>query len=585
MCQYLHSDMICVTADGAKWTSAVIASLQALTEAGTTGSLPSHICIQLAQLAATYSSRSCDTASTAVSPSELAYSDRHGSSGHSGVLVPPPLQQQENTQLQLWWAMATAAACGQLGLPSQLGATMQGVLADPSTADVAFELQSPPGGIIMAHAAFIAAGCSKLYQAIQQQQQQQQHHGATGSAVHIQLGKSVTEPPFRQVLEYLHTGQVTTLVSDEDRLALRKLAQALELPQLAALAAGRRPTPGADYAVLKLAEIVPGQHLHVPGMSFMTQSDSQKLTEQLQQQQPNEGMVQGADVGQVISGLGDEAEASSGLCCLESRQHPSIHDLHGPNVAFQLPDRLPVPGSLPAHFDLLLVPRQRKQQCHFHDDPPSNVAADASFCGHSGKPPQSVAMGLEHAVTCTLCQETQDGGALVAAQQCLQALPVHRAILSATSPYFAAMLSDRWHAHSAADMPCNGTQMQAANRYLPAAHLPNEDMAVLSAFVRYCYTHELELQPCGHCVVERAPAEGSTVSDCCQHCWNARTAVRLYVAAEAWMVPMLQHKCLAFLMAQLPALPSECQNVVQADMAALCAWDLAQQLSIAFDRV
>lgn len=581
MCHDLYSNMICVTADGAKWTSAVLASLQALTEAGATGSLPSHICIQLAQLATTHGSRSCDTACTAVSPSELAYSDRHASSGHNGITVPPPLQQQENTQLQLWWAVATASACGQLGLPSQLGATMQGVLADPSAADVAFELQSPPGETIMAHAAFIAAGCPKLYQAIQQQQQ----HGAVGSTVHIQLGKSVTAAPCRQVLEYLYTGQVTTLTSDEDRLALRKLAQALELPQLAALAAGRRPTPGADYAVLKLAEIGPSQHLQIPWMSFMTESDSEKLTEQLQQQQQNEGMLQGDDAGQVISGLGDEAEASGGLCCLESRQHPSIHDLHAPDAAFQLPDRLPVPASLPAHFDLLLVPRQCKQTCHSHHDPPSSMAAGPSPCGHSQKPSQSMAVGQEHAVTCTWRHEAQDGGTLVAAQQCLKALPAHRAILSATSPYFAAMLSDRWHAPSAADMPCNGTQMQAANRHLPAAHLPNEDREVLSAFVRYCYTHELELQPCGEHSVECAPAKGSTVADWCQHCWNARTAVRLYVAAEAWMVPMLQNKCLAFLAAQLPALPSECQNAVQADMAALHAWDLAHQLSIALDRI
>ena len=581
--------MFFVIAGGAAWTSAVVASLQALTETGATGSLPSHICIQLAQLAASHSSRSCCTASTAVSSSELAYGDRHASSGRNDVTVPPPLQQQENTQLQLWWAVATAAACGQLGLPSQLGATMRGVLADDSTADVAFELQAPFGETIMAHAAVIAAGSPKLYQAIQQQQHKQQHKqqqqqghqqqhqqeqpqqqcSAVNSALHIQLGKSVMAEPFRQVMEYLYTGQVMTLCSDEERAALRKLAHALELPQLAALAAGTRPTPGADYTFLKLAEIVPSQHLQIPWVSFMTDTDRQKLTEQLQQQ--NQGVRHEDETCPVISVSDVEAEGSDGLCYTQGTQHPDVHGLHGPRIYVQLPDRLPVPASVPAHLDLLLVPRQCNQHCRSCGLPPITIAADESANGRTWKSSKSVAMG----------QEVQTDAALLAAKQCLQALPAHRAILSATSPYFAAMLSDRWHAASAAGMPCS--DMQDANRYLPATHLPNEDMEVLSAFVHFCYTHELELEPCGARDVEGGPA--NDCSNCCCQCWNARTAVRLCVAAEAWMVPMLQDQCLTFLLAELPALPLRCQDAVQTDMTALHASDLAHQLSIALDRI
>ena len=579
-----------VAADGDAWTSAVITSLQALTEAGATGSLPSHICTQLAQLAATHSGPSYGTASTAVSPSELAYSDRHASSGRNDVRVPPPLQQQENTQLRLWWAVATAAACGQLGLPSQLGATMQGVLADDSTADVAFELQSPFGETIMAHAAIIAAGCPKLYQAVQQQrheqqqheqqqheQQQQGHHqqrqqqcSAVDSALHIQLGRSVMANPFRQVIEYLYTGQVLTLSSDEEGAALRRLAHALELPQLAALAAGRRPSPGAEYTFLKLAEIVPKQHLQIPWVSFITNTDRQKVTEQLQ----NKSARHEDEICPGISVSDINTEGSEGLCRMDSGQHPSIHDLHAAEIHVQLPDRLPVPTNVPAHLDLLLVPRQCNQQCRSCGSPSINIAA-GSACEHVWKSSRSVATG----------QEVLADATVIAPQQCLQALPAHRAILSATSPYFAAMLSDRWHAGSAVGMPCS--DMQDANRYLLAAHLPNEDAEVLSAFVRFCYTHELELQPCGACDVEGAPANGCTVTNWCWRCWNARTAVRLCVAAEAWMVPMLQEQCLAFLMAELPALPSECQDAVQADMTAMHAWDLAHQLSIALgvDRI
>ena len=586
----LHVIMICVAAGGAAWTSAVIASLQALTEAGATGSLPSHICTQLAQLAATHSSRSCGTASTAVLPSELAYGERNASSGRSDVTVPPPLQQQENTQLQLWWAVATAAACGQLGLPSHLGASMQSVLADDSTADFAFELQSPCGETIMAHAAVIAAGCPKLYQAVQQQQQQeeQKQRSPVDSALHIQLGRSVMAGPFRQMLEYLYTGQVTTLTCEEERVALGKLAHALELPQLAALAAGRRPMPGADYTLLKLAEVVPSQPLQIPWVCFKTETDSQKLTEQLhqqQQQQQNKDMRRGDESCRVMSGSGDGVEATDSLCCMDSKQHPSIDGLHGTETHIQLSDRLPVPASVPAHLDLLLVPRQCNQQCPLCGLLPTTTAADGSARGHSGKSSKSVGVVQESVVTCPLHQEVQAGATLVATQNCVQALPAHRAILSATSPYFAAMLSDRWRAGSAVGMPASDNRMQGASRYLPAAHLPHEDMEVLSAFVRFCYTHELELQPCGACDTGCVSANGCTASDCCHHCWNARTAVRLCVAAEAWMVPMLQDACLTFLIAHLPALSSECQNAVQADITALHAWDLAHQLSTTLDRI
>lgn len=570
-----------VAAGGAAWTSAVIASLQALTEAGAIGSLPGHICNELAQLAAIHSSHSCSTASTPVSPSELAYGDRNAGSGRNDIKVPPPLQQQENTQLQLWWAVATAATCGQLGLPSQLRATLRGVLADDDTADVAFELQSPLAETLMAHAAIIAASCPKLYKAVQQQQQKQQQCIAVDSAVHVQLGRSVQAGPFQQVLEYLYTGQVATLSSDEERLALRRLAHALELPQLAALASGRRPMPGADYTFLSLAEIMPSQHLQIPWLSLTTETDIQKQAEQLQRQQ-NKGMSHSDGSSLLTSGSDNEAKVSDGVCGVEHRQHPSIDDLHRPSIEVTLPDRLPVPVGMPPHLDLLLVPRQGRQRHDSRDGPPPSIASARAHAWNS-KP---AAQGQEHAVNFQLHQEAQADDTLVDGQQCLCVLPAHTAILSATSPYFAAMLSDRWCTSSAnSSMPCNGNMLPDASRYLPAAHLPNEDMEVLSAFVQFCYTRELRLQPCDASNVDYVAANGCSMSDCCHCCWNARTAVRLSVAAEAWMVPMLQDECLAFLTAQLPVLLPECQNAVQADMTALHAWNLAHQLSIALDRI
>ena len=508
------------SAGGAAWTSAVIASLQALTEAGAIGSLPPHICAQLAQLAIAQSSLHCNSVATAVLPGEVAYGDTSAGSGNKGTLVPPPLQQQENTQLQLWWAVATAAACGQLGLPSPLGETLRSMLADDSTADVAFQLHNPPE-TIMAHAAVIAGRCPKLYQAIQQQQQQHwMDHRTAGNHVCVQLGKSVKACHFRHVLEYLYTGQVASLTSDQDRLSLRKLAHALELPQLWALAAGTRPGLGAEYSPMTLVAIMPTQHVQIPYHDFMSEQSLQMLAQQHQQLQGNVTNFPDQELSVSGAQIDNEAEACHGA--LEGALHPVCQalDVSDGNA---VPDELPVPASVLPHADLLLVPNQ-----------------------------SGASSGM-------------------AASESLQVLPVHRAILSASSPYFAAMLSDRWRASEAAGAQQHDHKLQQDHRVLPAAHLPTVDMDVLSAVVHFCYKHEFAA--CQSCM---DPAR-------CHQCCSARFTVRLAAAAEAWMMPDLQNACLGFLTEMLPGLPSDYQLAVQADIAALNAWDLAQQLYIALD--
>ena len=547
-----------LAAGGEGWTSGVIASLQALTEAGAIGSLPPCVCRQLAHLATLHS---CSTEATAVLPPELAYGDL-AAAGNKGTLVPPPLQQQENMQLQLWWAAATAAAGGQLGLASQQGEALRGLLTDDSIADVAFEMQNPCE-TIMAHDAIIAAGCPKLYKAVQQaqhcqeqqQQQQQQQQGNQESSidglVHVQLGRSVKAGPFRQVLEYLYTGQVLTLTSDEDRLALRKLAHALELPQLAALAAGIRQTPGADYTPMSLAGIMPTQHVQIPWDRAMSGQDSHKGTEQQQLHRgstthPVDAQHESVFVRETEVVMDDPGGA-------EHRPHPSIDKLLGPRDEINISSRLRVSSAVPAHADLLLFPCQGPQA--------------------SRQEQVSLRKSDQHA-------RRDDRAA--AKSHYLQALPVHRAVLSASSPYFAAMLSDRWQASSAAGTHCSGSMLQDGSRCMSAAHVPTEDMEVVSAFVHFCYTQELVLLPSLVC---HALAEQRTMSDVCDQCWSARTAVRLSVAAEAWMVPLLKGKCLSFLTRVLPDLPPECQLAVRVDLTALNAWDLAQQLSIMLDKV
>ncbi|DBA88872.1 TPA: hypothetical protein ACH3X2_000117 [Trebouxia sp. C0005] len=226
--------------DGAAWTPAIIASLQALTEAGATACLPPHICQGLLQLAHTPPTASSSCTVTAAMSGEVAYGDINGIGGGKGSLVPQPLQQQENSQLQLWWAVATAACCGRLGLPSELGETMRNLLVDDSTADVAFDLQKPQE-TVLAHQAIIAARCPKLFQAVQQQwqqqqkqqqpssQQQQQGNDMSNGLTRLQLGRQVGAGTFKHVLEYLYSGQVQTLSSSEDRTALHQVAHALDL--------------------------------------------------------------------------------------------------------------------------------------------------------------------------------------------------------------------------------------------------------------------------------------------------------------------------------------------------------------------
>ena len=467
------------------------------------------------------------------------------------------MQQQQNMQLQLWWAAATAAACGQLGLPSQQGKALRALLTDDSIADVAFEKQTP-SETIMAHIAIIAAGCPKLYKAVQQaqhgQQQQQRQQGSqqsTDGLVLVQLGRSVKAGPFRQVLEYLYTGEVLSLSSDADRQALCKLAHALGLPQLAALAAGITPSPGADYTPLSLAGIMPTQHVQIPWDGFMTRGDSAVMTEQ-QQQQLHEGSLSHPDDMQSVR----EEQIVHDPQGASRRLHPSIDELLGPRDVINIPSRLFVSSSnLPAHADLLLFP---------HQGPQLSRQEQASF----------------HATD----QQAHSNDESATSSHYLQALPVHRAVLSVSSPYFATMLSDRWQASSAAGAQYSNSMLQDGSRCLSAAHLPTEDVTIVSAFVHFCYTQELALQPAAACHVQHVVAEKQSMPDCCDQCWSARTAVRLSVAAEAWMVPVLQGKCLTFLTRVLPDLPSECQLAVQVDLTALNAWDLAQQLSNLLDK-
>lgn len=566
--------------DGAAWTSAIIASLQALTEAGATACLPPHICQGLLQLAYTSPTASNSCTVTAAMPGEVAYGDINGSSGSKGSLVPPPLQQQENSQLQLWWAVATAACCGRVGLPSELGETMRDLLEDGSIADVAFELQKPQE-TVLAHQAIIAARCPKLFQVIQQQwqqqqpqpssQPQQQGHDMSDGPTRLQLGKQVRAGTFKHVLEYLYTGQVQTLTSSKDRTALHKLAHALDLPQLAALAAASRPVAAGRLTPMNLHSIAPLGPTCVPWDDVLSREECEQLQAQLQQQQ------QQADGGAVDTGTvyeaTDAAETGSDEETVNRQLHPALGTCTRTTHETQLPITIPAPAHAAPHVDLLLVPGR---SCYGHTGC-ANMAGSGSHNEHLQPTPTIVDVdgnNQEQAPIqkghCSCCTTATD------CQQDLQGLSVHRAILAAASPYFAAMLSDRWQA---------GTQTeqikawQHGSRQLLVAQLPNQDMEVLFAFVHFCYTHEFKLKMCCPECGEAYYQSGEV--ELCTQCWQARTAVRLSAVAEAWMIPGLQQLCLQYLVTAMCELPSGCRAAVHADMVELQMWDFVQHLSAA----
>jgi len=512
----------------------------------------------------------------------VAYGDINGSSGSKGSLVPPPLQQQENSQLQLWWAVATAACCGRLGLPSELGETMRDLLVDDSIADVAFELQKPQE-TVLAHQAIIAARCPKLFQAVQQQwqqqqkqqqqqssqqQPQQQEHDMSAGLTRLQLGKQVRAGTFKHVLEYLYTGQVQTLTSSEDRTALHKLAHALDLQQLAALAAASRPVAAAKFAPMDLRIIAPFGPTCIPWDRVLSQEEYDQLQAQLQQQQQADGHI--LDTEEIVEAT-DAAETGSDEETVNRQLHPALGICTTHEV--QLPVTIPAPAHAPPHVDLLLVPGR---SCYGRPGC-ANKTRSVSRNEHLQAVPTIVHVDGDtqeqasiHSGHCSCCTTT------ATCQQDLQGLVVHRAILVASSPYFAAMLSDRWRAGMQTEQI---KAQQHGSRQLLVAQLPTQDMEVLFAFVHFCYTHELKLKLC-------CPGCGeiccqSSEVELCSQCWQARTAVRLSAAAEAWIVPALQELCLQHLVTAMCELPSGCQATVHADMVELQMWDFVQHLSAA----
>ncbi|KAA6419767.1 MAG: hypothetical protein FRX49_10300 [Trebouxia sp. A1-2] len=366
--------------DGAAWTPAIIASLQALTEAGATACLPPHICQGLLQLAHTPPTASSSCTVTAAMSGEVAYGDINGIGGGKGSLVPQPLQQQENSQLQLWWAVATAACCGRLGLPSELGETMRNLL------------------------------------------------------------------------------------------------------QLAALAAASRPVAAARFAPMDLRSIAPFGPTCIPWDSFLSQEECDQLQAQLQQQPQADGCI--LDTEAVFEAT-DAAETGSDEETVNCQRHPALGICTHTTREVQLPITIPAPAHAPLHVDLLLVPGRscygrpgcaNKARSGSHHE---HLQAVPTIVDVDGDTQEQASIHDGHCSCCTIAATCQQG---------LQGLSAHRAVLAASSPYFAAMLSDRWQAGTQSEQI---KAQQHGSRRLLVARLPTQDMEVLFAFVHFCYTPPL----------------------------------------------------------------------------------------------
>lgn len=487
------------------------------------------------------------------------------------------------------WAVAIAACCSQLGLASRLGNSLQALLDDGTTADVAFELNDT-SEVIWAHASIIAARCPKLYDAIQharqqqhpqQQRPQQQHpqqqqqdldpslnkaktdtsfHNSTnGRVTTVRLGKQVSVAPFRQVLQYIYTGH-TVVEPGTDRASVRKLAHALGLKQLAMLASGAAPVPGAVLPAFSLAHMFPQQAVllpYPPAASLQTPSVTAKP----------QHMV-GQDVDDSISSSSSAVafEDTSHDGCAAERDtygslHPALNDLTEAAAGFQTAAKLPVDTEVPVHTDLLLVPSEANAFDliqHMTDDllkpiatPPGSVNNQASGTSETQR---------------ACCSGSSNGSSG------LLGLAVHSAVLIAASPYFAAMLSDRWQVVPEA------CEAQQEGRSLPVAYLPTRDFEAVLCFVYFCYNREFCLTPwerTSAAAIPKSPDCTARQADgTCAKCQQARTAARLAAAAEALIVPDLWQQCCNFLKGLQERLPGECKCVVVSDLAQLQQWDL-----------
>ena len=484
------------------------------------------------------------------------------------------------------WAVAIAACCNQLGLASRLGNSLQALLDDGTTADVTFEL-SDTSQVIWAHASIIAARCPKLYDAIHydrqqqhlqqqqlQQQQQQQvldhklnqaktntslHSSSNGRVTTVRLGKQVSVAPFRQVLQYIYTGH-TVVEAGTDRASVRKLAHALGLKPLAMLASGAAPVPGAVLPAFSLAHMFPQQAVLLPrppAASLQTPSVPAKP----------QHMV-GQDVDDSISSSSSAAAfedtSNDGRAAEQNTYgslHPALNDLTDAAAEFQTAAMLPVDTEVPVHADLLLVPSQTNALDvvqHMTDDllkpiatPPGSVNNQASGTSQTQQ------------ACCSGSSNSSSG---------LLGLAVHSAVLIAASPYFAAMLSDRWHIVS------ETCEAQQEGRSLPVAYLPTHDFEAVLCFVYFCYNREFCLTPWDRtsaAAIPKSPDCTARQADgTCARCQQARTAARLAAAAEALIVPDLWQQCCNFLKGLQERLPVECKCVVISDLAQLQQWDL-----------
>ncbi|DBA88871.1 TPA: hypothetical protein ACH3X2_000116 [Trebouxia sp. C0005] len=319
---------------------------------------------------------------------------------------------------------------------------------------------------------------------------------------------------------------------------------------------------------MDLRSIAPFGPTCIPWDSFLSQEECDQLQAQLQQQPQADGCI--LDTEAVFEAT-DAAETGSDEETVNCQRHPALGICTHTTREVQLPITIPAPAHAPLHVDLLLVPGRscygrpgcaNKARSGSHHE---HLQAVPTIVDVDGDTQEQASIHDGHCSCCTIAATCQQG---------LQGLSAHRAVLAASSPYFAAMLSDRWQAGTQSEQI---KAQQHGSRRLLVARLPTQDMEVLFAFVHFCYTRELKLKIC--CPECGEVCRQSSVVELCSQCWQARTAVRLSAAAEAWMVPALQELCLQYLVTAMCEMPSGCQASVHADMVGLQMWDFMQHLS------
>ena len=430
-------------------------------------------------------------------------------------------------QVQAWAQHCLAEFYGLCGAESPLGLQLaQLLLPSDADGDVTFVLEGGRTRLRL-HQALLAARCPVLARAAPQQRLKvsagsgRYGAGGAGVAVEVRMGPSVSASCFRAAIEYLYTGQARLVGhqgreggADETRRALGQLARALELHELAALAAGTRPHGAlAPLRPMSLSGAL------LPRWAFAARAPA--------------GCAEQCAEGHFEDGSSSPCHAPS----LTTTLTPAPTAAPIPSASGSGVPRWAVDGAaclLPPAADVLLAVAN------------VDVAAGSNRAGliqlsectavdlasFGGWPPSD---GTSPA------WRGMPGGATVL-------VPAHRCVLRARVEYFAVLFSERWEDRSERLTVDN----HAGQPLLPVVKLPAGDLTACMLLLNFVYSGSLVASSSVSDGRASFEAEGAALA----------SLVNAAVLAELLTLPEMERQCLAALQEGLQSATVECAAAV-----------------------